>query len=184
MGLFFLMCGIVVNWEIEMSDIEDREVFYDVVEEADTRRFIELRGPLMSQFKVSVVLGLSGQVVISKYENYACEIDSRVYSLFLLVAGEHPRYSLRSRDGVNMKNKYDQFRKKPLVVEQPDGADILRVRKKVSLNQSDFGRIWGRVTRSEISNYESDNRKMTARSWAVILLATHQHPYYYLEQAE
>lgn len=156
----------------------DVATWQSVVVNADANKFVEIREDHCSQEEVAKVLALSNQTLISKYENFDSDIDDRVYALFLLFTGEHPNYRLINRSS---EDEFFDNENAPLIVGQPKGSEIKRVRSLTKLNQTDFAKLWGRCTKGDISKYEKGDRHITSRSWAVILLATNQHPYYYLE---
>lgn len=155
----------------------DVATWQSVVVNADANKFIEIREDFGSQELVADILGLSNQSLISKYENFESDIDDRVYTLFLLFTGEHPHYRLMNR---HSEDEVFDNENVPLIVGQPKGSEIKRVRSLTKLNQTDFAKLWGRCTKGDISKYEKGERHITSRSWAVILLATNQHPNYYL----
>lgn len=163
---------------------EDFEVktWSNVVVQTDVKAFIDLRKKYGIQQEVVDMLELSDKQLISKYESLDSGIDDRVYSLFLLICNEHPYYKLlhRSQDTNEEHTIKSGDYKDVLVLEDYNGKDIKRIRLLTQLYQDDFGKLWGKATKSDVSKIENDKYRISSRAWTVLLLVTNQHPYFYL----
>ena len=63
----------------------------------------------------------------------------------LLFTGEHPNDPLINRSS---EDEFFDNENAPLIVGQPKGSEIKRVRSLTKLNQTDFAKLWGGVQRA------------------------------------
>lgn len=162
-----------------------KDIFWDLLLETDQAEFIELRPDYDNASMTAKMLHLYDYSIIYKYEKCDSDIDDRVFTLFMLVSGHHPLYKLHHRsdkDGVKSVIKFGDYDDE-LVVNKPTGEEVRDLRKSVGLNQTDFGSIFGKLSKSDISKIENNYSSMDTisnKAWSLALLATDSHPYYYV----
>lgn len=151
---------------------------------SDAVNFVNLRGKYGVQNDVVDILELSSQQLISKYESFESGIDNRTYSLFLLVCGEHPYYKIKYRD--LPKNEIEKLKHgdymKPFIIKQDHkiGDQVKEIRRKLGDSQEEFANLFGDCTKGDISKIENNKKTISDRAWTLLLLATNQHPHYFL----
>lgn len=142
--------------------------------ELDLSSFATMRKKFGSQAYTASVIGLTDGVIISKFEHGESAIDKRTYSLFLLVTGNHPYYTMQLKEDAESE---------VVVFVPPIGEGIKLMREYAGLTQGHMAFLLGMMSKDKpnrqlISRYEKDVQSPSAQTWTLFLLITGQHPNY------
>lgn len=167
--------------------VDDGLILDNVVISADNFNFKKYRiahknedGSNFTQDDCAKMLNLTDKAVVSKFERNDSRIDDRTYSIFLLMTGNHPYYSLEPRS----KNPPE---KSTLIINTPAPKTIKAARMSISgLKQNQASKLLG-LHPKMYGKYESttasktNKRSPSPHAWTLFLLLTKQHPYYQLD---
>lgn len=164
--------------------IEKGKVLPDLVVASDNFNFKQFRmsyknqdGTSFTQDQCARSLDLYDANVVSKYERNELRIDSRTYTVFLLLTSNHPLYDLKLIREPSKNTK--------LVIEPPSPEEIKKVRESVGLAQNQTSKLLG-LHEKQFGKYESTSAKTknrrtpSAHTWTLFLLMVNKHPFYKL----
>lgn len=152
--------------------------------------FIEARKIFGSQAKASKGLGYFGQTVISYIETGRTELDSRNYSLMLLLGKKHPNYDLKAKPEAK---SFDDFIVK--VIDKPKSKltdrqlekalsdvsyELIQARTEGNLTKDELAEILD-CSEATIRNYENGLGLASNRFYTMFLLIFNKHPYFELK---